>query len=401
TEGVQITRVNPWLNDPFFERFFNFSFPSRSRTVRNVGSGVILDADKGLIVTNHHVLQGADRISVTLKDGRTLEATIIGQDEASDLALISIEAPDLTSIDIAKQGTVRVGDYVVAIGNPFGFSHTVTQGIVSGIGRTSVLKSKQSLIQTDASINPGNSGGALLNFNGKLVGVNTAIYNPTGGGNIGIGFAIPGRTVTRVVNLLERYGEVRRFILGIEGQTVDPGLAEALALPTEKGVIVMQMQSGSDASKFGLRPGDVITAMNAEPITDAANLISRYEYFQPDDRVNLTVRRGKIDLALSGKVGQGNPTKLEGIKINRHLEGLTFSEVEIYEGTNTTRRQVVVLEVSETSSTRRFGITAKDTLSKINEDKIQSLDELKNYTGINQLLIEFTRGSESYRLVIR
>ena len=401
TEGQRFSRVNPWLNDPFFERFFSFSFPSQKRTVRNVGSGVIIDAGEGHIVTNYHVLQGADRISVTLMDGRTLQASIIGQDEESDLALIKIEAEDLVDIGFVDHRTVRVGDYVVAIGNPFGFSHTVTQGIISGIGRTSVLQSKQSLIQTDASINPGNSGGALLNLDGKLVGINAAIYNPSGGGNIGIGFSIPSRTVERVSGLLLRYGEVRRFDLGIEGQLIDATLASALSMPEGiGGVIVMSMLSGSDADSFGLLPGDAIVELNGEAVNDANDLASSYKYLDPDERANLRVLRGQAEMLLGGRVGEGKPVLLPGERVSHYLKGVSFAEHQVFEGSSP-GRQVVVHEIDDNSSTKRFGVRAKDILSRVNETRIDSLEDFRAFAGIKRLLLEFSRGDSTYRLVIR
>src|SRR5690606_23789899 len=224
---------DPLMDDPFFRRFFGLPATPRERVQQSLGSGVVVDAQRGLVLTNYHVIDGADDISVTLADGRVLEADHVGSDEDTDVALIRIPAENLSAIRLADSDAIAVGDFVVAVGNPFGLGQTVTSGIVSALGRSGLSGlGYQNFIQTDASINPGNSGGALVNLRGELVGINTAIFNPSGSrsGNIGIGFAIPANLAQRVMQQLLTFGEVRRGSLGVEAQDLDAALAATLGI---------------------------------------------------------------------------------------------------------------------------------------------------------------------------
>jgi len=232
---------NPLLNDPYFRRFFNIPDQQpRQRTKQSLGSGVIFDAKKGLVLTNNHVIHKADQITVSLTDGRSFQAKLVGSDPATDVALIQIPPEQLTALPLADSDKLRVGDFVVAIGNPFGLGQTVTSGIVSALGRSGLgIEGYENFIQTDASINPGNSGGALVNLRGELVGINTAIFSPgQEAGNIGIGFAIPSNMVKQVTDQLIKYGEVRRAHLGVQMQDVTPDLASAFNLNSDKGAVV-------------------------------------------------------------------------------------------------------------------------------------------------------------------
>src|SRR6476619_137124 len=266
----QRLRINtPFANDPLFRRMFP-NVP-QEQINQSLGSGVIVDAARGLILTNHHVIEGADEVSVTLSDGRTMKAQFVGSDPDTDVALMRIKANNLTAIPLADSSRLAVGDFVVAVGNPFGIGQTVTSGIVSAVGRSGLRGlGFQNFIQTDASINPGNSGGALVNLRGELVGINTASFNPQGSmaGNIGLGFAIPSNLAGDVMRQLASTGEVRRGSLGIDTQDVDAAIAAALKLDPPAGAVVTRVYPGSAGAAAGLQAGDVIVGVNGERVAD-------------------------------------------------------------------------------------------------------------------------------------
>lgn len=263
---------NPILKDPNFRRFFGLPEKETQERQMSSGSGVILDAVKGHVITNHHVIDKAPKIGVTTKDGRWYDATLIGSDAATDLALLKIEGKNLGQLVLSDSDTLRVGDVVIAIGNPFGLGQTVTSGIISALGRGGLSQEAyEDFIQTDASINPGNSGGALINTKGELIGVNSAILTASGG-NIGIGFAVPANMVKAVVAHLLRHGEVRRGRIGISVQTLTPDLAAKMKLSISKGAVIVSVTKGADAEKAGLTKGDVIVAINGKAIEDAGDV---------------------------------------------------------------------------------------------------------------------------------
>ena len=268
TRGSVDIQKHPLLNDPLFRRFFkDFENLPQRKEVKSLGSGVIIDADAGHIVTNFHVIDGADEISVTLHDGQQLEATLVGSDPEADVAILKVKHDGLVSVPFADSSTLRVGDFAVAIGNPFGLGQTVTSGIVSALGRSGLgIEGYEDFIQTDASINPGNSGGALVNLRGELIGINTAILASGGTGNVGIGFAIPINMVREITNQLIEYGEVRRGMLGVIMQNLTPDLARAFGLDVHQGVVISQVVENSAASKAGLKVGDVLLSIGDEPI---------------------------------------------------------------------------------------------------------------------------------------
>ena len=322
----QRVRVNsPFGDDPMFRRIFGIP---EERISESLGSGVIVDAQRGLILTNHHVIEGADDVSVTLNDGRTLKAEFVGSDPDTDVALMRIQAKDLTAIPLADSGRLQVGDFVVAVGNPFGVGQTVTWGIVSATQRSGLPgMGFQNFIQTDASINPGNSGGALVDLRGGLVGINTASFNPQGSmaGNIGLGFAIPSDLAHRVMEQLLS-GGVRRGALGIDSQDVDARIAQGLGLSEARGAVVTRVYPGSAAATAGLREGDVILSANGQRI-DNSDGLRNFQGLQPvDSKVSLDVRRNGKPMQVQAVLRE-QPRAIAGASLDPRLTGATFAEL--------------------------------------------------------------------------
>ena len=280
---------NPLYRDPFFRRFFEL--PDIPRTQMSAGSGVIVDAQRGYVLTNNHVVANAHEIVVTLKDGRRFDARVAGTDPATDIAVLRIKADRLSAIPLGDSEKLKVGDFVLAIGNPFGLGQTVTSGIISALGRGGLnMDGYEDFIQTDAPINPGNSGGALLTLDGRLIGINTAILAPSGG-NVGIGFAVPSNMVRVVMEQLVQHGEVRRGRLGVSMQDVTPDLADALGFKEARGIVITQVEPGSPAASAGLQPGDVILAINRRPVSSSSALRNQVGLMEIGAAVELTVWR--------------------------------------------------------------------------------------------------------------
>jgi Do/DeqQ family serine protease len=295
--------ANPLLDDPFFRRFFDLPEMPRQRDVLSAGSGVIVDAPRGYVLTNSHVVANADQIQITLKDRRAYPARLVGSDPETDIALLQVDAPDLTAVPFGDSERLQVGDVVIAIGNPFGLGQTVTSGIVSALGRSGLgLEGYEDFIQTDASINPGNSGGALVSSRGELVGINTAILGPTGG-NIGIGFAVPGNMARAVMTQLIEHGEVRRGRLGITIQDLTPGLADAMNLDLRGGAVISGIEAGSAAARAGLEPGDVIVEVNERPVLDADDLRNLIGLMPVGTDLEIVLYRNGRARSLAAKVG--------------------------------------------------------------------------------------------------
>jgi len=318
---------NPFANDPMFRRLFP-NVP-QEQINQSLGSGVIVDAARGLVLTNHHVIEGADEVSVTLSDGRTMKAQFVGSDPDTDVALMRIKADKLTAIPLADSAALRVGDFVVAVGNPFGIGQTVTSGVVSAVGRTGLPGlGLQNFIQTDASINPGNSGGALVNLRGELVGINTASFNPQGSmaGNIGLGFAIPSNLAGNVMRQLASTGQVRRGSLGVDTQSVDARIAQGLHLDQAAGAVVTRVYPGSAGAAAGLQPGDVIVAANGQPIADREAL-HNFEGLQGvGTRVALDVRRDGKPVQVNASLRE-QARSVDGAMLDPRLAGATFTEL--------------------------------------------------------------------------
>ena len=309
----RVREQNPLLQDPFFRRFFNIPNGQgyAERETQATGSGVIIDAAQGYVLTNAHVVENETSITVTTKDNRRYPAKLVGRDTDTDVAVLKIEPGHLTAVPLGDSDKLQVGDFVVAIGNPFGLGQTVTSGIVSALGRSGLgIEGYEDFIQTDASINPGNSGGALVDLHGDLVGINTAILAP-GGGNIGIGFAVPINMARRVMDQLVRYGEVKRGRIGVTIQDLTPDLAQAMNTTRTNGAVIARVEPGSSADLAGLKSGDLVVAVNGVPVKSGTQLRNTIGLTRIGEDVKLTVDRGGSEKSLGVKVqlAQRHPTK--------------------------------------------------------------------------------------------
>lgn len=376
--GRRVQR-NPLLEDPFFRRFFNAP-QQRSVPVQSVGSGVIINADEGLVVTNHHVVKNAEAIVVTLLDRRDFEATLVGSDAGTDVALLRIDADDLTELRPSDSEALEVGDFVVAIGNPFGLQHTVTLGIVSALGRTgfnfdaSYEDSYQDFIQTDASINRGNSGGALIDLEGRLVGINTAIISSSGG-SVGIGFAVPTRMVSAVVAQLLDHGEVRRGQLGVIIRDVTPDLAEGLELDEARGALVSEVMEGSHAEDADIRPYDVIVSVDGEAIEGANDLRNRVGLGRVGEEVEIELIRDGERLTRQVVIGERGMTLAAGGAATQRLEGATLRDISPEHPLSGEVRGVEVARVEAGSQAARQGLRAGDIILAVNRRRVSSAQE--------------------------
>jgi Do/DeqQ family serine protease len=362
------------MDDPFFRRFFNIPDMPRERISQSLGSGVIVDAENGYVLTNNHVIAGADDISITLSDGRNFEAEVIGTDPDTDLAMVRIEADDLEALPFADSNRLRVGDFVVAVGNPFGLGQTVTSGIVSALGRTGFRGLEfQNFIQTDASINPGNSGGALINLRGELVGINSAIFTPSGG-NVGIGFAIPSAMARYVMNELARSGEVRRGTLGIFVQDLTGELAKAFGLEPGRGVVVAEVAEDSGAERAGLRAGDVITAVAGYPVISAQQFHNFEGQFPVGESLELEYVRDRDARRTNVRVEELQV--LDGARVDRRLVGAMFEELSLRQRSDDIAG-VLLSELEPGSRLDRQGLREGDIITGANRMKIRDLREFR------------------------
>ena len=397
TTGTVRGKSNPLLDDPAFRRHFDVPEQPREQQTQSLGSGVIVDAKKGYVMTNHHVIDGADEINVTLSDGRTFKAKLIGTDSETDVAIIQIEASNLTALTMRDSDQLRVGDFAVAIGNPFGLGQTVTSGIVSALGRSGLgIEGYEDFIQTDASINPGNSGGALVNLRGELIGINTAIYSESGG-NIGIGFAIPINMAYGIMQQLIKHGGIDRGRLGAQAQDLTPDLAQAFGLENGLGgAVITQVIPGSAAEASGLLTGDVVTELNGKPVDDASDVRNVIGLLRVGDKVRIKVLRNGSSKNLVATVSKPGSAKKKDTAVAVHdkLKGAQLSNISKGSSLYGRIEGVLVLAVERGSKAWEAGLRKGDVITSVDRKKIKSLDELKALTeGADKLLLNIQRGS--------
>jgi serine protease Do/serine protease DegQ len=396
---------NPLLNDPFFRRFFNIPEQHpQQRTKQSLGSGVIYDAKKGLVLTNNHVIHRADEITVSLTDGRSFQAELVGTDPATDIALIKIPAIKLSALPLADSDQLRVGDFVVAIGNPFGLGQTVTSGIVSALGRSGLgIEGYEDFIQTDASINPGNSGGALVNLRGELVGINTAIFSPgQRSGNIGIGFAIPSNMVKQITDQLIMHGEVKRAHLGVQMQDITPELARAFDLDSEKGAVVTSIQPNSAAEEAGLKVGDIVVAIDGETLLSADSLRNSIGLLMVGETIKLDIIRDGKPHVIKATVKEIENQIAENA-VHPKLAGATFGDIEESSPYFGKIEGVMIYSVKRGSPAAQAGLRAGDIITSVNKRPVRDLAEFKPlaFSGGKQLLLNITRNRQAMFLILQ
>ena len=398
---------HPFFDHPFFKEFFGERMPERRRPQLRrpsaLGSGVIVDAENGYLLTNNHVIEMAEEITVTLTDRRVFEAELVGADPETDVALLKIDADSLTALSFADSGELQVGDYVVAIGNPFGLGQTVTAGIVSAVGRSGLrLESYEDFIQTDAAINVGNSGGALVNLKGELVGINTAIYAGRVGGNIGIGFAIPINMAQRIMDQLLTHGEIQRGRIGVQIQDLTPEFAEALGTTHQRGALVAQVLPGTPAEEAGILAGDVIVGMNDESVIGATDLRNKVGLLRVGDAVRLSIVRDGETMTIELAVGErGEVTLSAGSQIPQ-LEGVALGPLtpdsplydELKEG-------VVVMSVEVDTPAWNAGLREGDVIVEVNRQEVKDSDDiLAVLEGSTPPLLLNVRRGEGARFIL-
>ncbi len=391
---------NPFFNDPVFRRFFGGGIP-RERIEQSLGSGVIVDAAKGYILTNNHVVSGADSIKVTLHDGRSFKATLVGADPDTDIAVLKISADHLTQLPLADSTKIHVGDFVAAVGNPFGLGQSVTYGIVSALGRTGLGDTYQNFIQTDAAINPGNSGGALVNMHGELIGINSMIFSPSGA-NAGIGFAIPSDLAARVMRQLLAYGKVRRGSLGLHVQKLTPRLARALGVEAADGAVVTDVETGSPADKAGIVPGDLVTAINDTEVDTPRDLHNAEGLLPVGSAVTLTVLHDGRPRTLDMRMARETLARADGGDIDPRLSGAALRDSSSAEARHAIGG-VVVDAVDRGSRAARNGLREGDIIIGANQRRTPNLAALKAVLAgqpPRQLMLVIVRQQRQYYLLL-
>ncbi len=394
---------NPLYQDPFFRRFFDLP-EIRPRQQASAGSGVIIDADKGYVITNHHVIDNADEIKVTLKDRRTFDARLIGSDAGTDIALLQIEADNLTAAEFGNSDELKVGDFVIAIGNPFGIGQTVTSGIISALGRSGLnIEGYEDFIQTDASINPGNSGGALLTWDGQLIGINTAIIGPAGG-NVGIGFAVPANMARSVLDQLLEYGEVRRGRLGVIIQDITSDLAEAFGSDVQRGALVSEVVPDSAAYEAGIQAGDIITQVNETLIEDSSDLRNAVGLMAVGSELRIKLIRDGQEKILSAKIGEDEEVVTSGEgQTAKKLAGAIFRDIEPGHPRYGEIEGVVVVDIERNGPAWQVGLRRNDIVTEVDRQPVRSVKQmarlLKKASGATALRV--VRGNTAIYLVVR
>ena len=389
---------NPLLDDPSFRRFFDLPPDSkpRERQFQSAGSGVIVDARNGYIITNYHVIENANEITVTLLDNRSFSAKVLGSDEGADIALLQAKQPNLVAMALGDSSRLEVGDYVVAIGNPFGLQHTVTAGIVSALGRTGINpEGYEDFIQTDASINPGNSGGALVNLRGELVGINSAILSGSGG-NIGIGFAIPVNMAKGVMDQLIKYGQVKRGVLGVSIYDVTPDVAKEFGLADASGALVSAVTQGSAAERAGVKTGDIIVSINGSAMKNARELRNAIGMLRIGDQVEIGLLRDGKTHQVTALVAERSETQTaSAAEISRGLEGADLADAPDDGG-------VLVRSVQDGSPAAQAGLRTNDLIVGVGRTPVSNTKSFREASkGLNLLLLNVRRGSGVVLIPIR
>ena len=387
-------------NQSFYSWYYGLPNVPQERVTQSLGSGVIVDAKNGYILTNNHVIEDADDIQVSLQDGRSFTAKLIGTDQGTDVAVIKIDADDLFELKLAASENMLVGDFVVAVGNPFGLGQTVTSGIISALGRTNLQGlGYQNFIQTDASINPGNSGGALIDLRGNLIGINTAIYSPSGG-NVGIGFAIPSSLAKRIMRQLIAYGQVRRGSLGIEVQDITENLARAFNLDKNSGVIITDIEADSPADTAGLQAGDIVYKLNDKKVKNQHDFDNLEGLFEINTRIKIDyIRNEKKRVALT-KINAYDRKEFKGSELHITLSGAHFINLPARLKNN--YQGVLIDEIKPGSEAWKQGLRSGDLITTINKQEIDSLKQLKIKLDQSQSspVLNIYRNYRNYILVL-
>ena len=403
TEGRVRQRQSPLFSDPLFRRFFQIPDQPIERKTSSLGSGVIVDAKRGLVLTNNHVIANAIQITVTLRDGRQVEAEIVGADPETDIAVLKMTAENLTALTTSDSDDLRVGDFVVAIGNPFGLGQTVTSGIISALSRSGLgIEEYEDFIQTDASINPGNSGGALVNLKGQLVGINTAIFSQSGASH-GIGFAIPINLALRIMEQILDTGEVKRGFLGVSIQDISPELAEAFGLTKKSGALINKVLKDSPADKAGLLPGDIVISIDGKKIRNANDVRNRIGLLPVGERIKFKLLREGKEFELTILVDEGTSKKIKPKVTSELLIGVTVGDIQKGSPYFGKVKGVTVLEIKRGSLAWVSGLRANDVITSVNKNPVKNLEEFlaavdkKN----DSLLLRIVRGNMATFIVIK
>lgn len=395
--NIKTSSVRQARSSDFYRWFYGLPSVPQERVTQSLGSGVIVDADKGLILTNHHVIADADDIAVVLHDGRRLSAKVVGSDDGTDVAVIQIEAENLVALPLADSGRLRVGDFVVAVGNPFGLGQTVTSGIVSALGRSNLANlDYQNFIQTDASINPGNSGGALIDLNGSLVGINTAIFSPSGG-NVGIGFAIPSSLAASMMRQLLEFGTVRRGSLGVTVQNIDAGLSKALKIEQAKGVLISGVEKSSPAQQAGLRAGDVLLKVDGVAVNSRKQFENRQGLLELNRAVELNFVRDGRQQSITVKISEADREQMLGQELHHSLQGAMLSNLPLQY--RDSFQGVWLKSVERRSKSWQLGLRSGDLIVAVNQQAVTNIRELNKHFN-DEPMLKIYRNGRYYLLTL-